>query len=390
MLSDVHHLTYHVSQTPLGPNDVALDIETTGLDRNKNHVFLISLLARDDANSNAGTLHQFYITDTDADAEKALLETALAALKDKTIVTFNGDRFDLPFLVARAGHVGASVLDLAAIDSNDLYKYVRKYRAFLDIENTKLKTVERLIGIDRADVISGAEVVKQFKAVQAGTCEMDEILLHNEEDVIYTAELLRLIPLIDDTRKVCIALSEESRVSFFCADNFVAQEDISSQEKEKCLPFKEKNPCVKEKGLTSKEKNPCVKEKDLPPKEKSPHAKEKQLSLFIEDVKADKEFVTMILSGVSPKLPIQLEGRTYSLRWDENLVLRVPGMEALADDETTRLTLGLLPQGVAHVKDESPYPAPAPFLTLRSQTRIFPKNVKVLLQRVLEQGFSKL
>ena len=77
-----------------------LDIETTGLDRKRNHFILGGLL-----DTGSGTLHQVFADHIEEEAQ------ALAEFMDLTdrfdvVVTYNGRHFDMPFLAERNRRTG--------------------------------------------------------------------------------------------------------------------------------------------------------------------------------------------------------------------------------------------------------------------------------------------
>ena len=77
---------------------IVLDIETSGVSRINSKVLVVGIL-----NSNSEFV-QYAITDKNE--EKTLLETISLLLKDKYIITFNGDIFDIPFIKSRMSYHG--------------------------------------------------------------------------------------------------------------------------------------------------------------------------------------------------------------------------------------------------------------------------------------------
>lgn len=174
MLQTVSHKETHPL---LGVSDVVLDIETTGLRRQTDSVFLIGIQDHEAFTQ--------WLAPTTQD-EGALLEAAFSRLRDKTVITYNGDLFDLPFLKERAAHWQ---LPFPECLSEDWYAFFRKMRLFYRFANLKLKTLEQCAGVTREDVLSGAEVAKLAQSLE-DPAACDAVLKHNADDVRGTTKLL--------------------------------------------------------------------------------------------------------------------------------------------------------------------------------------------------------
>ena len=119
---------------PLDSSLCFFDIETTGLNRKKNIIYLIGILYFNEED-NFWELIQFFANSLESEA--LLLEEASRFLSSfDTIVNYNGNSFDIPFLNYR--------LDLHNLDlkidverSLDIYSLLRKDRDFLNLENLK-------------------------------------------------------------------------------------------------------------------------------------------------------------------------------------------------------------------------------------------------------------
>lgn len=168
-----------------------LDIETTGLDRKRNHFILGGLL--DPGN---GMLHQVFADHTEEEPQ-ALAEFMDLTHRFDVVVTYNGRHFDMPFLAERisrtGGHSSYSGYDL------DLYQVVNGHSPIRRLlPNLKQKTVESYMGLwqDRSDEISGAESVELYMGYMRtrDPRARHQILLHNSDDVL---QLHRLLPVID-------------------------------------------------------------------------------------------------------------------------------------------------------------------------------------------------
>lgn len=155
----------------------ALDIETTGLDPDRNHVTTVSL-ARDDG-------VRTFVRGQDLTA--ASLREAISDVA--VLVTFNGARFDLPFLETDLG----ITLDRPHLDL--LYPCRR-----IGWEGG-LKAVERAVGVDRSlPDVDGRDAVRLWYRYRQGDEDaLDRLVRYNQEDV------RTLLPIVDE---VVAALDE--------------------------------------------------------------------------------------------------------------------------------------------------------------------------------------
>ena len=174
----------------LRAGDLFVDIETTGLARVRHQIYLIGMASVVDHNS-------IYVNQLFADRpedESALLSgfsEKLQTMQVKRIITYNGNRFDLPFLLARAGICGVP-LDFGDLELFDIYKEVVSRKKMLQLQDYRQKTVEQFLGIDREDQYSGGELIKVYENyVRCPDKNARQLLkLHNYEDVLGMIDLL--------------------------------------------------------------------------------------------------------------------------------------------------------------------------------------------------------
>ena len=116
------------------------DIETTGFSRNYNIVYLIGAVY-----FRNGISHYLqWLAESDSD-EAYILSAFNDFLKDfHTLIHFNGDAFDIPFITERAAHLNVA-LDLSHLESLDLYKTARKCKSILSLSDYKQKTIEHFL-----------------------------------------------------------------------------------------------------------------------------------------------------------------------------------------------------------------------------------------------------
>ena len=212
-----------------------LDIETTGLTPARSKFVLGGLLTFAE---DCTTLKQFFAES--AAEESRLLSLYLAeALQYDALITYNGARFDIPFLRERAERLGLPAPDFPY--NLDLYLVLNRFSALRKVlPNLKQKTVEEFMGLWplRKDDISGAESARLYQEYLrlsknsirlesnanlesstqleigvnleesawlensarleniAAKAALEAMLLHNRDDVL---QLARLLPVLEKT-----------------------------------------------------------------------------------------------------------------------------------------------------------------------------------------------
>jgi uncharacterized protein YprB with RNaseH-like and TPR domain len=150
-----------------------LDIETTGLSEYRDDVTVVSCHRDGDTRT--------YVRGRDLTSERLADELADASL----LVTFNGKRFDAPFLEESFG----LDLDLPHIDL--MYPCRR-----LDLTGG-LKEIERTLGIDRdRPDLSGRDAVRLWREYERGDeGALETLVSYNRDD---TENMRRLLDLVTD------------------------------------------------------------------------------------------------------------------------------------------------------------------------------------------------
>jgi len=163
------------------------DIETTGLNRNKDQVILIGYMYIQD---NKQIIKQIFAECHEE--EQTLLEFFHKDIQEFDIlITYNGRNFDIPFLQARYNQYNMKTY-IHLEDHIDIYQHLKLYKNHLNIENYKLKSIEAFLGIDRQDTISGKESVKFYNdyVFSPNKDVLNKILLHNYEDIYHLGKIL--------------------------------------------------------------------------------------------------------------------------------------------------------------------------------------------------------
>ena len=192
----------HISQkiAYVGQNDfvntifdessIFFDIETTGFSPATSTVYLIGCLRKQEDEL---MIDQFFAENKED--EKEVLEQFLALLsQSRTIISFNGIGFDLPFIKARCVSYGISY-SFSRFGYIDIFKEVSKLKSILNLPNYKQKTIEQFLDIKRDDIYSGGELISVYETyIAMHNSEAERLLLlHNYEDVL---GMLDLIPVL--------------------------------------------------------------------------------------------------------------------------------------------------------------------------------------------------
>jgi uncharacterized protein YprB with RNaseH-like and TPR domain len=193
------------------------DIETTGFSGEYSTLYLIGCVYY--RNSSWNLIQWFADT---LDAEQELLLTFFEFLKGfKKVIHFNGDGFDLPYLLKRCHAHGLSY-DFSDVDSFDIYKKIRPYREILGLSSMKQKAIEAFLNVERKDLYSGGQLIEVYKdyLMTHEKFLFNLLILHNEDD-------LKGMPLILPILSYPDFLEEDFQLE---RHELICQPDIFGQE----------------------------------------------------------------------------------------------------------------------------------------------------------------
>ena len=174
---------------------VFLDIETTGLSPMRSFIYLIGLVFID---LKRKSMHITQLIAEDRDEEEEILKLTKEKLKGyKTVVTYNGNSFDLPFIANRSERYG---IEPIAMDSFDMYEKLRLHKDTLKLDGLKQKNIEKKLGITREDRYNGGECISFYKDYVKNQNQesFDRFVLHNYDDLLYMPATMSILDLLDE------------------------------------------------------------------------------------------------------------------------------------------------------------------------------------------------
>lgn len=190
------------------------DIETTGFSRKNDTVYLVGILS---CNDEEYTLKQYILESIDE--EIVLLRTLIPEFENPNyIINFNGDSFDIPFLNHKYKKYNIDY-EIPISKSIDIYKIVKNNKYLFEIENLKLKSIEKYLNINRDDELSGGECISLFYDYINNKNEQSKklILKHNYDDIYYLPYILKILDVIkekstiqipyEDTKNKCLKIT---------------------------------------------------------------------------------------------------------------------------------------------------------------------------------------
>ncbi len=155
---------------------VFFDIETTGLSKDHHQVTTVTI--------HSGGETRTFVAERDPYLGEPLTAEAVRETLGKAplLVTFNGKRFDVPFLEAELG----CTLDAPHVD---LMYSCRQLGL-----SGGLKTIEREVGIDRGQEIDGREAVRLWHAYRGGDDgALEQLVSYNRDDTVNLQTLMEVV-----------------------------------------------------------------------------------------------------------------------------------------------------------------------------------------------------
>jgi len=187
-------LEYPITNLGAVEDIVFFDIETTGFSASNTIVYLIGAVYFENAK-----WRSIQWLATKPDDETVLLATFFKFLtRFKTVVHFNGQGFDIPYLESKC-RTYMLPYSFADYNSIDIYKEIYGMKDILKVENLKQKTIESFLGIYREDKYNGGELISiYYDYVKTSKKDLEALLLkHNFDDIVGMLDVLAILAYSD-------------------------------------------------------------------------------------------------------------------------------------------------------------------------------------------------
>ncbi len=175
----------------LSGEDVLFDIETTGLNWRRSHLYLIGAAVFCPENGR-WKLTQWFADEPARELD--LLEAFAEFLRPyRRLLHYNGAGFDLPYLRKKYEFYQQET-PFSGMDTLDLYRRFRPFQKMFGLSSMKQKSLEAYAGFSRTDHFSGEELIHVYEEyLVSGDKELLRLLhLHNREDLTGMTEILSL------------------------------------------------------------------------------------------------------------------------------------------------------------------------------------------------------
>ncbi|MEE1008852.1 MAG: ribonuclease H-like domain-containing protein [Agathobacter sp.] len=209
-----------INQINIPDNSIFIDIETTGFSAKYSYIYLIGTAHIE--NDNIIT-NQFFAP-TPAN-EPDILKAFISAIADfDTIITFNGQMFDIPFIESKCQDYNINC-PLKEHPQIDIFKEIHPIKTLLNLENYKQQNLETFLNIYRKDSLSGKELIDCYKEyIKKPTEDARNLLfLHNYEDIIHLPSLYSLLNYSE-------FLNTSQEISDYCINEYKAINNTTCKE----------------------------------------------------------------------------------------------------------------------------------------------------------------
>lgn len=185
---------YDLSQMTNPDTALFVDIETTGFSFKNASIYLIGVCYVKEGIWKGIQWFAEHKTE-----ESLIIDSFFQFAKTySTLIHFNGNKFDLPFILGRCEKLGLCY-DFNNFEGIDIYKRIAPCKHFLQLPNCKQKTIEHFLHIYREDTYNGGELVSIYKEYLKKPSEknLNLLLMHNRDDLQGMPELLPVLAYTD-------------------------------------------------------------------------------------------------------------------------------------------------------------------------------------------------
>lgn len=171
-----------------------LDIETTGFTAKSSCLYLIGTAYYENGK---WFIRQWFANRPEEEAQ-VLSSFFDFAAKFTHLVHFNGNNFDLPYLLQKCAYYHLPY-NFSRHTGIDIYRRLSPYKSCLRLPNCKQKTLEQFLGIEREDTYSGGELISVYHGYVANPTDfaLQALTLHNADDMKGMVKLLPLLAYYD-------------------------------------------------------------------------------------------------------------------------------------------------------------------------------------------------
>lgn len=227
---------------------IFFDIETTGFSAKISSIYLIGCSYKKGSNI---IIEQFF-AESPTDEKEILLHFIELLNNYKTIFSFNGLGFDLPFIKAKCNaykifempdpiqYIEDSIPTFDFFNKFqyiDIFKEVNNIKCLLKLPNYKQKTIEQFLDIKRDDKYTGGELIRVYEEyVKTHDANAEELLLlHNYEDVVGMLDLLPILSYCE-IRKGAYTIKDVETTTYTNYDGETALEMIITLQNKYTVP----------------------------------------------------------------------------------------------------------------------------------------------------------
>jgi uncharacterized protein YprB with RNaseH-like and TPR domain len=179
-----------------------LDIETSGLNADVNHLIAVGL--------KLGEEEKIFFANTPKEEITIIKHTMDFLRKTQQPLMIWHSGFDIPFFVARAAYYGVDVSDIYDFHIIDLWKLISNN---LKLSKYKLDDVARFFGIEKDLSVTGKDVpMLYYEAIQGNTEAKQKIIAHCIDDLKAMDKLRKILEPYIEKWKNKFFRSEQHRV----------------------------------------------------------------------------------------------------------------------------------------------------------------------------------
>lgn len=182
--------SYPLSRIAKEEDLLFFDIETTGLSPKTASIYLLGCAYFD---NHIFTTKKWFL-EHPSEEQTALVQFFSFLQSFQTLIHFNGNHFDIPFVRERAKKYHLSCA-LDEMDSYDIFLEARPLKYLLGLPSFSQKSIEDFLQIHREDPYDGGELIavyRQYLKCGSDNC-LKKLLLHNEEDLLGMTKVIDIL-----------------------------------------------------------------------------------------------------------------------------------------------------------------------------------------------------